>query len=688
MIRAIVSLSALALCLPALANTTLLTGSGAPLFRTDYASVPVLYNNSGLRAGATNASGRIMLTTSSNPVAALQAAANAWSAVDGARIRFAPLSPTALENDTQDLINVAILKDSPEIRSIVGDSLAVTLIIALPSTGEILDADILFSPSTADAGTPFSTNGAPNTYDLQSTATHELGHLLGAGHSHLLSATMFPFSGDLVTRTLSPDDAAFARFAAPAATAQNLGQLRGTLIQLNGQPARGIAVTASDSTTGITVGAISNTNGAYSIGSLPLGSYVVFAAPLDGIAEPSNFRIAPGDADLNLNPAYFASKRPVQILSGAPADASFTLPPRTGNPTITFLAGGQADSAGDFSKPGPFEAIAGDSFDILLAGRGLDATVTASDIDLLGANLTIRPGSVRLDSLLSFQDGSRVLRFTVDAADSTRRSIVSLIIRHAGGIRTIPGFFVVAPTQGQILGVTSSSIVNAATGTAGPVAPNSWVSLFAQNLAREFILGPASLGTQIDGTSVLITDSRGFGQLARLQFVSPQQINFLVPAFVAPGTARLTVTSLLGRGSANFQVQAIAPGIFAANSNGQGPAASTFLTVLPSTGQQSGLTFRADTNPRANLPIDLGPPGSQVYLIFYGTGLRAHLTPVTATIGSLSVPVLAAGDQLQFAGLDQINVGPLPASLAGRGNVNVIFQVDGRPTNTVTVNIK
>jgi uncharacterized protein (TIGR03437 family) len=50
--------------------------------------------------------------------------------------------------------------------------------------------------------------------------------------------------------------------------------------------------------------------------------------------------------------------------------------------------------------------------------------------------------------------------------------------------------------------------------------------------------------------------------------------------------------------------------------------------------------------------------------------------------------VLSASAQSQFVGLDQVNVGPLPSTLAGKGNSNVVLQVDGRTSNAVTVNIQ
>ena len=46
------------------------------------------------------------------------------------------------------------------------------------------------------------------------------------------------------------------------------------------------------------------------------------------------------------------------------------------------------------------------------------------------------------------------------------------------------------------------------------------------------------------------------------------------------------------------------------------------------------------------------------------------------------------GAQGTFAGEDQINVGPLPATLAGMGKVNIVLTADGQAANTVNVTIK
>jgi uncharacterized protein (TIGR03437 family) len=75
---------------------------------------------------------------------------------------------------------------------------------------------------------------------------------------------------------------------------------------------------------------------------------------------------------------------------------------------------------------------------------------------------------------------------------------------------------------------------------------------------------------------------------------------------------------------------------------------------------------------------------NQTALELFGTGIRGHSpSGVTCTIGGVSVPVLYAGAQGQYPGLDQVNVS-LPASLANRGEMNIVLTVDGQAANTVT----
>jgi uncharacterized protein (TIGR03437 family) len=73
----------------------------------------------------------------------------------------------------------------------------------------------------------------------------------------------------------------------------------------------------------------------------------------------------------------------------------------------------------------------------------------------------------------------------------------------------------------------------------------------------------------------------------------------------------------------------------------------------------------------------------------YGTGIRGRgrLDSAACTVGGAAAPVLYAGPQGGFAGLDQVNV-LLPRSLRGSGSVAVRLSVDGLAANPLELNIR
>jgi uncharacterized protein (TIGR03437 family) len=79
-----------------------------------------------------------------------------------------------------------------------------------------------------------------------------------------------------------------------------------------------------------------------------------------------------------------------------------------------------------------------------------------------------------------------------------------------------------------------------------------------------------------------------------------------------------------------------------------------------------------------------------VYVSFYGTGIRGRsaLSAVTVTLGGQGIPCFFSGPTSEFPGMDQVNIGPLPGALAGRGEVDVVLTVAGKPANTVTLTIR
>ena len=88
------------------------------------------------------------------------------------------------------------------------------------------------------------------------------------------------------------------------------------------------------------------------------------------------------------------------------------------------------------------------------------------------------------------------------------------------------------------------------------------------------------------------------------------------------------------------------------------------------------------------MPVDLGGPADDVILLLFGTGIRGATGQpvVTARIGGVDAAVLYAGPQADFVGLDQVNV-RLPRSLVGRGESAIVLILEGKQTNTVTINV-
>ena len=57
------------------------------------------------------------------------------------------------------------------------------------------------------------------------------------------------------------------------------------------------------------------------------------------------------------------------------------------------------------------------------------------------------------------------------------------------------------------------------------------------------------------------------------------------------------------------------------------------------------------------LPVNVAASNTEIYLEMYGTGIR-NANNVAVTVGGKSVPVLYFGQQKEYAGEDQVNVGP------------------------------
>jgi len=237
---------------------------------------------------------------------------------------------------------------------------------------------------------------------------------------------------------------------------------------------------------------------------------------------------------------------------------------------------------------------------------------------------------------------------------------------------------------------TSFTVVHAADFLALATAPDQLVTLFGISLA-----GPPQqassvpLPTTLAGASVIIKDSSGSSTAAQLLYASPDQINLVMPGGAAPGAATVTVDNGAGSTfSTTVQIDSVSPGIFTANSNGTGvPAALAARYSANGTVITPVAVFQCSGSGCNPAPMSVGASTDQLIVSLYGTGLRHRSGGATATINGQPAPVLYAGAQSQFAGLDQINV-QIPFGLAGSGSVPLQISVDGRQSNVVTIDIQ
>ncbi len=256
-------------------------------------------------------------------------------------------------------------------------------------------------------------------------------------------------------------------------------------------------------------------------------------------------------------------------------------------------------------------------------------------------------------------------------------------------LRAPLGGVTISKRTGAAIGETLSTV--SAASYNGELATGSIAATFGENLAAGIAIATSlPLPTTLGSVTVKIKDSAGMERNAPLFFVSPSQVNYQIPAGASVGVAELGVYNgdrLVATGT--IPIVLASPGLFSANSSGEGVPAALLLRVRGDAQIYEPLArYDAQQQRFVPVPIDLGPESDQVFLILYGTGFRASgTTGVTVTIGDETSEVLYIGPAPGFAGLDQANV-RIPRTLVGKGEVAIQLTADNRSANAVTVNVR
>ena len=355
----------------------------------------------------------------SDAVGAALRALRRWS--DATNINFTTefAAVNATVNDGRNVITVA----PSDAAFVTGERPGRARVGFNPADGVIFEADMATNPQL-----PFSTTGAHDTYDLESTFVHEIGHMLGLDHSGLEGASMQPrqtrnfnsqgvFFPQTTVRTLSDDDLAGVRSLYGQRQAQGVGRVEGTVS--NG--AVGAHVWAENVGTGRVSGAaVTQSGGFYRIENLTPGQYRINVERLDGPVFANEITAPTGPyAGLTTGSFQTAEGPTVAVAEGGVTAANLSVNPSA--PALNPRSLGVDNIPAAFAAPIPLAP--GRTYRIYVGGEGLE-NVSAAGVSVTTPFMSIDRASFArespaggLSSLVSFnlsvQDAAKVGEYSV-----------------------------------------------------------------------------------------------------------------------------------------------------------------------------------------------------------------------------------------------------------------------------------
>lgn len=309
------------------------------------------------------------IKTDSDVLGALRRSMEAWQNVADVEFQLVfsdrqNVSPSGVAGDRVNLITIAQSADNVLLFSNSPQTESAKTRVFYNGSGHITEADIVLNPYQQ-----FSTDGTFGTFDLESTFTHEIGHLLGLRHSGVLGASMSDSTAkngnfgfvDFGYRSLAESDIAAARdiygaFADDACCAAFAGKLTNSA----SKPAK-VRVWAEESASGRVVGQVdAGADGSFRLGGLHVGTYSVFWQKL---GEPGSSTVGElGTFELEMDEVEVINEK----ISFRPADltldyvgingqlADLAVPLSSGRDYLIYVGGTNIDSEQitiNFSSP-------------------------------------------------------------------------------------------------------------------------------------------------------------------------------------------------------------------------------------------------------------------------------------------------------------------------------------------------
>ncbi|HEX4275301.1 MAG TPA: FG-GAP-like repeat-containing protein [Bryobacteraceae bacterium] len=231
------------------------------------------------------------------------------------------------------------------------------------------------------------------------------------------------------------------------------------------------------------------------------------------------------------------------------------------------------------------------------------------------------------------------------------------------------------------------------------LGPNSVVSAFGNNLASTTATASSyPMQTTLGGIRVHVGLPPN-DTLAPLLYVSPSQINYLLP-YSGTDFVPISIEHIDSPYVPKGIGIAITPNVVSFYTVGAGIAAGYAVRVGADGTQTPVPVVSCASSPCTAVPIDVS--NDAVYLSLFGTGFDIVSGGLNCTTGNREIPVTYAGSRQQIPGLDQVNL-MLPRALAGSGAISITCNAlglynngfpplalvpDGPPSNPVAITIQ